>query len=141
MESSIEDVCDRIYKQLGPSHNECVYQKALIIELYNLGAKSVEFEKHVPVFFEDSNGTTHTIGDERVDILATFPDLLVLIELKSIARNRLHGYVEQVNKYKRSLSHMNLFPNLFMLVNFPQTMASTDSPAHQVEMMVVSSPA
>lgn len=139
MESSIEDICDRIYKQLGPSHNECVYQKALIIELYNIGAKSVEFEKHVPVFFEDSNGTTHTIGDERVDILATFSETMVLIELKSIARNRLHGYVEQVNKYKRSLSHMNVFPDVFMLVNFPQSMSSTDEKP-QVEMMVVSSP-
>ena len=134
MQYCIENICDIIYKKLGPSHNECVYQKALVIELYNIGAKSVEFEKHVPVFFEDSRGTTHTIGDERIDILATFPENLVLIELKSIARNRLHGYIEQVNKYKRSLSHLNIFPNVFMLVNFPHTMLSTDETT-QVEVM------
>lgn len=133
---SIEDECNRIYKQLGPAHNECVYQKALIIELYNMGAKSVEFEKHVPVFFKDSNGTTHTIGDERVDILATFPEGLLLIELKAIAKNRLQGYVEQVNKYKRSLAHMNVFPNKFMLINFP---TNTDPTQQVVEVLVVSS--
>lgn len=132
---SIKDACNRIYKQLGPAHNECVYQKALIIELYNMGAKSVEFEKHVPVFFKDSNGTTHTIGDERVDILATFPDSLVLIELKAIAKNRLQGYVEQVNKYRRSLAHMNVFPNRLLLINFP----TNTEPQPEVEVLAVSS--
>jgi GxxExxY protein len=133
MRSIIEDACNSIYKQLGPAHNECVYQKALIIELYNMGAKSVEFEKHVPVFFKDSNGTTHTIGDERVDILATFPEGLWLIELKAIAKNRLQGYVEQVNKYKRSLAHMNVFPTQFVLINFPTNI----DPQPVVEVLVV----
>lgn len=116
----IMERANALYQQLGPAHNECVYQKAMIIELYNMGAKSVEFEKHVPVFFKDSNGTVHTIGDERVDILALFENKLILIELKAIARNRLNGYIEQVLKYKRSLAHMNVFPDTLLLINFPQ---------------------
>lgn len=117
---SILECANTLYQQLGPSHNECVYQKAMVIELYNLGANSVEFEKHVPVFFKDSKGTVHTIGDERVDILAKFESSLILIELKAIAKNRLHGYVEQVQKYKRSLVQMNVIPDMFLLINFPQ---------------------
>ena len=116
----IVDVCNVIYTQLGPSHNECVYQKALIIELYNMGARSVEFEKHVPVFFKDSAGTLHTIGDERIDILATFADEMVLMELKAVAKNRLPTYIEQLKKYKKALEHLNVTPTHFMLTNFPQ---------------------
>lgn len=121
---SILKCANTLYQQLGPAHNECVYQKAMVIELYNLGANSVEFEKHVPVFFKDSKGTVHTIGDERVDILAKFESSLILIELKAIAKNRLHGYVEQVQKYKRSLAHMNVIPDRFLLINFPQQPSS-----------------
>lgn len=120
---SICEVCNEIYNQLGPSHNECVYQKALILELYNIGATSVEFEKHVPVFFKDSLGVTHTIGDERIDILARFEShkLYVLIELKAVAtRNRLGSHLEQLKKYKKSLQELNITPNILMLINFPQ---------------------
>lgn len=124
--------CDAIYEQLGPSHNECVYQKALILELYNIGARSVEFEKHVPVFFKDSVGTVHTIGDERIDILATFEDDIVLMELKAVAKNRLPTCVDQLNKYKRALAYLNIYPTKSILVNFPQQMDTT-----KVESMVI----
>lgn len=118
-------LCNEIYCQLGSSHNECVYQKALIVELYNLGAQSVEFEKHVPVFFKDSNGTVHTIGDERIDILVRFPMhsdevAIIVIELKAVAKNRLNTYTEQLRKYKTSLKQLNIHPNMFLLINFPQ---------------------
>lgn len=117
----IINACNDIYKKLGPAHNECVYQKALIIELYNSGATSVEFEKHVPVFFEDSNKVVHTIGDERIDILARFNgDVCVVLELKAVARNKLHTYMEQLKKYKKALYNMNITPNMFVLINFPQ---------------------
>jgi hypothetical protein len=118
--------CNEIYLQLGPAHNECVYQKALIIELYNMGATSVEFEKHVPVFFTDSKNNVHTIGDERIDILARFgegiqmPDVSVVLELKAVARNKLNTYMEQLKKYKKALYNLNITPNMFVLVNFPQ---------------------
>lgn len=115
------NLCNLIYNQLGPSHNECVYQKALVIELYNHGARSVEYEKHVPVFFKDTNGTTHTIGSERVDILANFSDHIVLLELKAqTAGIREHTEIPQLKKYIKSLSVMNIVPTITMIVNFPQ---------------------
>lgn len=131
----IVKICNDIYKQLGPAHNECVYQKALMIELYNNGAESVEFEKHVPVFFKDTKGTIHTIGTERVDLLATFADQQILIELKAVARNRLQSHVEQVHKYKRALAHLGVYPTLFLLINFPQQPIMTEDSV--VESMVI----
>lgn len=114
-------LCNAIYLQLGPAHNECVYQKALVIELYNHGARSVESEKHVPVFFQDTHGTTHTIGSERVDILAHFPDFVLLIELKAhTAGIREHTEIPQLKKYIKSLTVMNIVPTVSMIVNFPQ---------------------
>ena len=120
METVIE-LCNAIYNQLGPSHNECVYQKALVIELYNHGARSVEYEKHVPVFFKDTNGTTHTIGSERVDILAHFTNNIVLLELKAqTAGIREQTEIPQLKKYIKSLEVMNIVPTLSMIINFPQ---------------------
>jgi hypothetical protein len=98
-----------------------VYQKALVIELYNHGARSVEYEKHVPVFFKDTNGTTHTIGSERVDILAHFTNNIVLLELKAqTAGIREQTEIPQLKKYIKSLEVMNIVPTLSMIINFPQ---------------------
>jgi GxxExxY protein len=132
MDQTIVTLCNAIYNQLGSAHNECVYQKALVIELYNHGAHSVEYEKHVPVFFTDVRGTTHTIGSERVDILAYFPDsVVVLIELKAhTAGIREHTEIPQLKKYIKSLAVMNIVPTVSMIVNFPQ------KPSTQVEHYV-----
>jgi GxxExxY protein len=133
MEATMVALCNAIYDQLGPSHNECVYQKALVIELYNHGARSVEYEKHVPVFFKDTNGTTHTIGSERVDILAHFTNnRIVLLELKAqTAGIREQTEIPQLKKYIKSLEVMNIVPTLSMIINFPQ------KPAPCVEYFVL----
>ena len=122
----IIDICNSIYTTLGTSHNECVYQKALIIELYNHGAISVEFEKNVPVFFEDSKGNTHTIGTERIDILVKFPERVILIELKAQATGiREHVELAQLHKYNKALSVLNVHPDISMVINFPQNCKQT----------------
>lgn len=127
-QQAIIDICESIYTNLGASHSECVYQKALIIELYNHGATSVEFEKHVPVFFEDSRGMTHTIGSERIDILANFEKTVVLLELKAQTSGiRDHVEVSQLQKYIKGLSFMNIHPDIALVVNFPQNCKQTSN--------------
>tara|TARA_Y100000389_G_scaffold83976_1_gene80585 strand:+ start:21869 stop:22279 length:411 start_codon:yes stop_codon:yes gene_type:complete len=114
-------LCNSIYTQLGPSHSECVYQTALVLELYNLSAKSVESEKHVPVFYIDSNNTQHTIGSERIDILVRFDTgVIFLIELKAVANMNKQNVEQQINKYEKSLHTLNIFPTYKIAVNFPQ---------------------
>lgn len=127
-QQDIIDICQTIYTNLGASHSECVYQKALIIELYNHGAMSVEFEKHVPVFFEDSKGMTHTIGSERIDILANFEKSVVLLELKAqTAGIREHVEMSQLQKYIKGLSFMNIHPDIALVINFPQHCKQTSN--------------
>lgn len=117
----INEICNSIYIQLGPSHSECVYQSALVLELYNLGATSVETEKHVPVFYTDSNDVQHTIGSERIDILARFCNSIVfLIELKAVANMNKQNVEQQIRKYQKSLDILSIQPNYKLVVNFPQ---------------------
>lgn len=117
----VQNVCNSIYGQLGPGHSEVVYQTALVLEMYNLGATSVESEKHVPVFFMDSKQVQHTIGNERIDILARFPqNVVVLIELKAVANVNRVSLEHQLQKYIRSLNEMKVFPNHKIGINFPQ---------------------
>tara|TARA_B100001142_G_C14031704_1_gene538387 strand:+ start:252 stop:668 length:417 start_codon:yes stop_codon:yes gene_type:complete len=128
METNIIDICNIIYATLGTSHNECVYQKALIIELYNHGASSVEFEKNVPVFFEDSKGTLHTIGSERIDLLVRFRERVVLIELKAQSTGiREHVEVAQLQKYIKALAFLNIDIDIALVINFPQNCKQTSN--------------
>tara|TARA_X000000368_G_C22916238_1_gene660918 strand:+ start:120 stop:524 length:405 start_codon:yes stop_codon:yes gene_type:complete len=114
----IRTICERIYTQLGSAHNECVYQKALMIELIHLGAISVEIEKHVPVFFVDSQQIKHTIGSERIDLYARFPIATVLFELKATTGCMKKSEHNQIIKYKESLHMLNETANHMILVNF-----------------------
>lgn len=117
----IQSTCDRVYCQLGPGHNECVYQKALLLELYNHGASSVESEKNVPVFYVDTRNVQHTVGTERIDLLARFQDEAVLIEIKAHTSGiRDHMEVPQLRKYVASLKSLSVHPSLACVVNFSQ---------------------
>lgn len=123
LSSQVFDICNGIYHQLGAGHSEVVYQTALVLELYNLGATSVESEKHVPVFFTDTRGAQHTIGNERIDILARFPkdkELVLLIELKAVANMNRASVEHQIGKYVRSLRTLGIVPTCQLAINFPQ---------------------
>jgi len=123
LSSQVFDVCNNIYQQLGAGHSEVVYQTALVLELYNLGATSVESEKHVPVFFTDTRGAQHTIGNERIDILARFPsdaEMVLLIELKAVANMNRASVEHQIGKYVRSLRTLGIVPTCQLAINFPQ---------------------
>jgi len=123
LSSRVFDVCNNIYQQLGAGHSEVVYQTALVLELYNLGATSVESEKHVPVFFTDTRGAQHTIGNERIDILARFTsdaEMVLLIELKAVANMNRASVEHQIGKYVRSLRTLGRVPTCQLATNFPQ---------------------
>jgi GxxExxY protein len=129
----IIEKCNLIYEQLGQEHTEFVYQRALAIELYNLGATLVEVEKPSPCYFKDSNGVMHILTQERIDLLAHFPNNeIILLELKNIVKNKLENHIGQVKKYFTSLKHQNIKPSYGLLINFPTHSAT------RVEHIVVS---
>jgi GxxExxY protein len=112
--------CQYIFDTIGQGHSEAVYQKALVLELYNKGAHSVEYEKHVPVYFADSNNITHTIGSERIDIIARTGDEIILIELKAVQKLDNFNCMIQIRKYLRSLVVLDIQVTRSYAINFPQ---------------------
>ena len=122
---NIIEICNRVYRHLGNAHNECVYQKALIAELWNHGAQSIEFEKHVPVFYTDTRNVQHTVGSERVDILLRFTSdsmpRTCVMELKATTSPiRQQVEVQQLKKYHHALKQLGIECDDFFIVNFSQ---------------------
>ena len=128
---NVIQLCNRIYQQLGVAHDECVYQKALIAELWNHGATSIEGEKNVPVFYEDSKGVLHTIGSERIDILMRYTmddkPKICLLELKATTSTiRQQVEVQQLKKYHQALKHLNVHCDEMYVINFTQNTSNTE---------------
>lgn len=121
-------MCDRVYRQLGPSHSEAVYQKALHYELMSQGIMT-EMEKHLDVNYVDSRGNSHNITSDRIDVFihqdtnSVLPELVsgpIFLELKAVSKQPNEIEFEQVNKYIRELYQKNIRVNYGILVNFPQ---------------------
>jgi len=75
------------------------------------------------VFFTDTRGAQHTIGNERIDILARFPsdaEMVLLIELKAVANMNRASVEHQIGKYVRSLRTLGIVPTCQLAINFPQ---------------------
>ena len=109
-----------VFDQLRTGHSECTYQKALAIQLRKL-FNGVETEKHIGVMFTDSDGISHTIGDERADIFIhdTANEKYYLLELKT-TKNMGDEVVCQVNKYIDMLKkNHNIDVDEAYAVNFP----------------------
>jgi GxxExxY protein len=116
----IQKICQTIFQQLGQGHNECVYQKALVLEMYNTGARSVESEKQVPVFYTDTNNVQHTIGSERIDILVRFKSDIILIELKATIASPNDANLTQLKKYVKGLLQIGIIATEAVIINFSQ---------------------
>jgi len=100
----IQDLCNHIYKTLGPGFSERVYHNAMEVMLRQKGI-NYETERIVPIVFEG-----HTIGNVRADIII---DGAIVLEFKAI--KSLTDVMElQARNY---LNLMNL--NEAYLVNFP----------------------
>jgi len=117
---SLQKVCQTIFQQLGQGHSECVYQKALVLELYNIGARSVESEKQLPVFYTDTNNVQHTLGSERIDILARFNSDIILIELKATITSPNDANLIQLKKYVKGLLQIGIIATDAVIINFSQ---------------------
>lgn len=132
----IFDIVNRIYKQLGPGHNENIYHKALMYELAVNNVKA-DAEKHIYVTYTDTVGIKHTLVSERIDIYihndinSVFTEIQqapVVIELKAVSKTM--GAIEefQLYKYFRELKKEGTIANYGLLINFQQPTARFSIP-------------
>ena len=131
IESEIIKSANYIYNTLGTAHNECVYQKALAIELHHLGYVIVETEKNVPVFYKDTREYIHTIGTERIDIFARKNNVNVVLELKATTgsiRNQVE--MQQLKKYRFALNQLNIESHVLLVIDFKQQVSEISRVAY-----------
>ena len=112
------NIAKRVYNELGPGHNEKIYQKAMKYEL-DLHNIPVDMESHVTVTYCDSSGNIHNLESERIDLFihANPPKIA---ELKAVQRNIQETEKVQIRKYFKELNKLGTYVPYGLLINFPQ---------------------
>jgi GxxExxY protein len=114
---TIINIAERVYKQLGPGHNERIYHKAMTYELWCNGF-SIDTEMNVVVSYTDSKEHTHFLESERVDIFIHSHN--IIIELKAIQRDIQAQEICQIRKYFNELSKIGKNVSYGIIINFRQ---------------------
>ncbi len=124
LQKKIHEMASLVNQNIGPGHNEKVYQKALICELICNGY-IIDSERHIPVKYIDSKGNSHVLESERIDIFIhnDKEDGNVILELKAIMKPIGEMEKVQVKKYFKELSKDQIKVNYGIIINFPQPSA------------------
>ena len=108
----ILNISNNVFLQLGKGFNECIYHKALLVDLYK-SEYNIETEKIIPILFNNI-----CVGHVKTDIIVDTSDLLIIIELKALDRDINYKEEIQVNKY---IKHINKSKKKFgLIINFSQ---------------------
>lgn len=113
----IIDACKRVYKCLGSGHSEKIYHKALIYELICLNF-NIDTEKNIVVKYIDSQGYSHNLESERIDIF--IHKYNIILELKAIQKQIQQQEINQINKYFNELNKLHELVTYGIIINFPQ---------------------
>ena len=123
LQSQIYEVAKLVYDNIGPGHNEKVYQKALICEL-NCKGFILDSERHISVKYIDSKGHTHVLESERIDIYIhnnnEYNEGDIILELKATMKPIQETEKVQINKYFKELKKDNIIVPYGIVINFPQ---------------------
>lgn len=124
LQKKIYEMASLVNQNIGPGHNEKVYQKALICELVCNGY-IIDSERHIPVKYIDSRGNSHVLESERIDIFIhnDKDDGNIILELKAIMKPIGEMEKVQVKKYFKELSKDQIKVNYGIIINFPQPSA------------------
>ena len=133
-QTKIIGAAKRVYEQLGPGHNECVYHKALVYELNCLGY-NLDTEMNIIITYIDSRGNSHTLTSERIDIF--IHKLHIVLELKATWTGIRAQELAQIRKYFNELNKINNIKCPYgIIINFPQP-NSKEIPSEILTQIVV----
>lgn len=123
LQKKICDISSLVYNNIGPGHNEKVYQKALICEL-NVQGFIFDSERHISVKYIDTKGNMHILESERIDIYIHNNELYdegdIILELKATMKPIQESERVQVKKYFKELKKDNINISYGIVINFPQ---------------------
>jgi GxxExxY protein len=123
LQREIYDISNLVYNNIGPGHNEKVYQKALLCELM-CRRFVADSERHISVKYIDSLGQSHVLESERIDIYIHNNEIYnegdIILELKATMKPIQETEKVQINKYFKELKKDNIFVPYGIVINFPQ---------------------
>tara|TARA_B100001094_G_C17931853_1_gene671143 strand:- start:224 stop:727 length:504 start_codon:yes stop_codon:yes gene_type:complete len=113
MISFIINICNNVFNTLGKGFNECIYHKAILVDLYKTNY-NIETKKIIPIDYKGIN-----VGYVESDIIVYDEknDLMIIIELKAQTNDLSYKEKFQVQKYMNNIENKN---TIGLVINFSQ---------------------
>lgn len=117
MISFIINICNNVFNSLGKGFNECIYHKAILVDLYKTEYQ-IETKKIIPIDYKGVN-----VGYVESDIIIydEKKNIMIIIELKAQTNDLSYKEKFQVQKYMNHLNHTIDKKNIIgLVINFSQ---------------------
>ena len=113
MISLIINICNNVFNTLGKGFNECIYHKAILVDLYKTNY-NIETKKIIPINYKGIN-----VGYVESDVIVYDKknDLMIIIELKAQTNDLSYKEKFQVQKYMNNIENKN---TIGLVINFSQ---------------------
>lgn len=112
MISFIINICNNVFNSLGKGFNECIYHKAILVDLYKTNYK-IETKKIIPIDYKGVN-----VGYVESDIIVFDEknNIMIIIELKAQTNDLSYKEKFQVQKYMNNIEKNTIG----LVINFSQ---------------------
>lgn len=109
----IINICNNVFNSLGKGFNECIYHKAVLVDLYKTEYK-IETKKIIPIDYKGVN-----VGYVESDIIVYDEknNIMIIIELKAQTNDLSYKEKFQVQKYMNNIENENI---IGLVINFSQ---------------------
>ena len=117
MISLIINICNNVFNTLGKGFNECIYHKAILVDLYKTQYQ-IETKKIIPIEYNNVN-----VGYVESDVIVydDINNIMIIIELKAQTNDLSYKEKFQVQKYMNHLNHTIDKKNIIgLVINFSQ---------------------
>jgi len=113
MISFIINICNNVFNTLGKGFNECIYHKAILVDLYKTEYQ-IETKKIIPIDYKGVN-----VGYVESDIIVydEKKNIMIIIELKAQTNDLSYKEKFQVQKYMNNIENEN---TIGLVINFSQ---------------------
>jgi len=113
MISFIINISNNVFNTLGKGFNECIYHKAILVDLYKTNYK-IETKKIIPI---DYNGVNVGYVESEIIVYNEKKNIMIIIELKAQTNDLSYKEKFQVQKYMNNIENDN---TIGLVINFSQ---------------------
>ena len=101
--SLIIDISNNVFHSLGKGFNECIYHKAILVDLYKTKYQ-IETKKIIPIEY---NGINVGYVESDVIVYDLENNIMIIIELKAQTNDLSYKEKFQVQKYMNHINNIN----------------------------------